>query len=297
MSLTRLRHAGLMAGAILLAAAAAGAQESASFPSNDADVTGGAPTMLSGQLYRAAGDGPFPAVVGMHGCGGMQRRDGAVSSIYAAWAEHLRANGFTVLLVDSFTPRQAADVCRTYLASVSPREVRPRDAYGALLYLQAQPFVHAGRVAVMGWSHGGGTMLFTVAPRMAGRPGRLPGGDFRAAVAMYPGWCRIQEHGAVWKPTLPMQVLLGADDDWTPPYPCVDMLKYARGRGAQIDLVVYPGARHGFDSLSTTPRTLEGISGAVRGRAPAVGGNAEARTNAYARVVEFLRHQLGEETR
>ena len=31
---------------------------------------------LTGYLYRPDGAGPFPAVVGLHGCGGLLRTDG-----------------------------------------------------------------------------------------------------------------------------------------------------------------------------------------------------------------------------
>jgi poly(3-hydroxybutyrate) depolymerase len=47
------------------------AEEIVRFPSADGDLTGGAPTMLSGRLLRPAGSGPHPAVVMLHGCGGL----------------------------------------------------------------------------------------------------------------------------------------------------------------------------------------------------------------------------------
>ena len=268
------------------------AQEKVEFPSNDADIAG-APTVIAGRLYRPEGAGPFPAVVGLHGCAGMLTRDGAsVSPTYAAWAEHLQANGFVVLLVDGFTPRRVTNVCGAPNPEASPDRVRTRDAYGALLHLQAQPFVRPDGVAVMGWSHGGGATLFTVAPVAPARPAALPNGDFRAAVAMYPGWCRVKEHGAQWKPAIPMLALLGGADDWTPPEPCLALLEGARSAGAPIEIGVYPGANHAFDSPAGT-RTLESVR-LPSGRSPTVGGDPAARADAYRRVVAFLRARLGE---
>jgi poly(3-hydroxybutyrate) depolymerase len=56
----------------------------------------GAP--LRGLLFRPKGEGPFPAVVLLHGCRGIQpyQRD---------WAGKLAEWGYVALLVDSFGPR------------------------------------------------------------------------------------------------------------------------------------------------------------------------------------------------
>jgi dienelactone hydrolase len=62
---------------------------------------------------------------------------------------------------------------------------RPKDAYAALQYLQAQPFVQPDRVGLMGWSQGGGTVLRTVNDKSIGRPATLAR-DFKAAVSFYP---------------------------------------------------------------------------------------------------------------
>lgn len=279
-----------MAGFLALQSAAVPAQEKIEFKSNDADIAGQA-TGIDGYLYRPEGAGPFPAVVGLHGCSGMLTRDrSAVTPIYAAWGEHLKRNGFVALLVDGFTPRNVTIVCGNPKPEVSPDRARPRDAYGALLHLQAQPFVRPGAIAVIGWSHGGGTTLYTVAPVSPGRPSS-PKGDFAAAIAFYPGWCRAKDQGAGWKPVMPMLALLGGADDWTPSEPCLALLESARSAGAAIDIVVYPGAHHAFDSPSGI-RTLESVK-LPSGRSPTVGGDPAARADAYRRVVEFLRARLG----
>jgi hypothetical protein len=58
------------AAAALFIASQAIAQEKVSLPSTDADLTGGAPTMITGYFYKPAGAGPFAAVVSMPGCDG-----------------------------------------------------------------------------------------------------------------------------------------------------------------------------------------------------------------------------------
>jgi dipeptidyl aminopeptidase/acylaminoacyl peptidase len=59
------------AGALFITSQAI-AQEKVSFPSTDGDLKGGTPTTITGYLYKPAGAGPFAAVVGLYGCGGLK---------------------------------------------------------------------------------------------------------------------------------------------------------------------------------------------------------------------------------
>ncbi len=53
--------------------------------------------MLKAVLFRPEGAGPFPAVVGLHGCAGLFDRGGAIARRYRDWAQHLVKAGFVVL--------------------------------------------------------------------------------------------------------------------------------------------------------------------------------------------------------
>ena len=69
-----------------------------SFQSSTATFGGGA-LILTGRLNKPDGEGPFPAIVLLHGCGGIQpKRD-------HRWAERLSGWGYVTLQVDSFWPR------------------------------------------------------------------------------------------------------------------------------------------------------------------------------------------------
>src|SRR5207245_7703734 len=103
----------------------------------------GKPLELVGHLRRPTGPGPFPAVILLHGCAGDWR------GIDSRWGVRLVEWGYVALSVDSFGPRGIKTVCG-YPTSDSPDHVF--DAYGALSFLAAQPFVVADRVAVMGVS-------------------------------------------------------------------------------------------------------------------------------------------------
>jgi dienelactone hydrolase len=272
--------------ALLLWSVGAHAQETVHFPSLDGS------TQLDGYLYRAAGQGRRPAVVGLHGCSGMfSRATGAISPIYREWAAELNRHGYVFLLVDSFRPRNQGEMCSTLGFELEVYRARPKDAYGALWYLQSQPFVRGDRIALAGWSQGGGATLFSIGNRSLGRPATLPQGDFRAAVAFYPGSCNIERQPSDWTSQIPLLVLMGAEDVWTPLAPCKTFLDGAIGRGASIETQIYPGAYHAFDAPNQYRLELP----AYRTRAgvvPIVGTDPAARQDALARVPAFLARHL-----
>src|SRR5436190_19884598 len=113
--------------ALLVWSLAARAQEAVHFPSLD-----GA-TPLDGYLYRPAGEGRYPAVVGLHGCSGMfSRATGGIGPLYREWAGELTRRGYVVLLVDSFRPRRHGETCSIDGFDLDLYRKRPRDAYAAL---------------------------------------------------------------------------------------------------------------------------------------------------------------------
>lgn len=214
---------------------------------------------IAGTLRKPNGDGPFPAVVLMHGCGGVQPGN-------ERWVTDLTKWGYVTLLVDSFGPRGLTEIC-TNLNRLSVTD-RTADAYGALAYLQTLPFVDKDQVTIMGWSHGGMVVLSTLWKH------RKPEtGGFRAGVAMYP-WC---QHYQLYAPTL---ILVGGADDWTPAVLC-DVFK----NHSMVELKVYRGAPHSFDNPGL-PRSYLGHS---------LGYDRGATADARDRVREFLgRHLRGQ---
>lgn len=275
---------------ILSLAGPAAAEETIRLPSFDSDLTGGAPTELSALLFRPAGPGPFPAVVMLHGCGGMWTASGKLGTRDRDWAERFSADGFAVLLVDSLTPRGLDSLCKVKKRPISPGRERARDAHGALAWLTAQSWVSAERIALIGWSNGGSTVLSTVDRAAPGRPKIGP--DFRLAVAFYPG-CRPSARSSRWRNRLPLAVLIGEADDWTPAAPCRDladrMIKAAKPGDAPLDLVVYPGAYHDFDHPKLPLRLHTGLSATADGSGNAhTGTDPAARADAIARVQALL---------
>ena len=268
---------------LLVASHPALAGESVVFPSLDGPLTGGKPTLLRGLLMKPDGVGPFPAIVALHGCNGLFNKEGALVAREAAWAQLLTSHGYVVLFPDSFGPRDVATDCEGRVRAWAERSY---DAYGALRYLQEQSFIVGERIGVMGWSHGGGTVIFAIAPSSVARPADLPKGDFRAAVAFYPAWC--SRLSTDWKPAIPFLLEIGAQDDSIQPAPCIERAESAQAAGAATQVKVYDGAVHDFDWPGDTPHTITSASGKVAH----YGVNDEARADALVRVLAFFDSRL-----
>ncbi len=280
--------------AFLLWGVHAGAQEQVHFDSTGAN---NATIVLTAHLYRPRGAGRFPAAVLMHGCGGLHSRStGNIAAKMRAWAEFLREQSYVVLLVDSFGPRGLEEIC-TQRGKLNSATTRSYDAYGALIYLQSLPFVNADRIALVGWSNGARAVLSALVENGRYRPASLPHGGFRAAIAFYPQ-CRVKyTESPVYRPYAPLLILIGELDDWTPAAHCVELARTAQAGGAAIEIVVYRGAHHSFDSPSSRVRYRPevrnrnkpgGCCGAT------VGSHAEARDKARQQVTRFLARHLRE---
>jgi dienelactone hydrolase len=256
--------------------AAAAAQELVEIPEGSAK--------LKAYLYRPSGNGPFPAIVALHGCGGLSGRSGPVSLRYRDWGERLAEAGFAVLFPDSFGSRGLASQCTVRERSVRTARERVADAVAARRWLQTHSWVVADRVSLLGWQNGAVAALWTV--RRRGTAGdNAP--DFRSAVALYPGCRRLAD--TEWSARVPTLLLVGAADDWAPSTPCEQMVAGARGRSAQTSIIVYPGAYAEFDHPNMPMRQLSGLAFSADGSGHAHSGtNPAARADAIKRVPEWL---------
>jgi dienelactone hydrolase len=241
--------------------------------------------MLDAVLYRPRGEGPFPAVIGLHGCGGLWNVAGQISARHHDWAMFLVGQGFVVLLPDSYRSRGLGNQCGVKDLKVRASRERVADTASMRNYLQARGDVKPASISLIGWSSGGSTVL------AAARADRKPGDgqpDLARAIAFYPA-CRLQAESVGFEARLPMLILMGDADDWTPPAPCDRLAKAARGRGENVDLVLYPGAVHDFDHPRRKLAERQGIAFTADGTGRArVGTDPVAREDAMRRVSEFL---------
>jgi dienelactone hydrolase len=185
-------------------------------------------TPLRGLLVRPEGEGPFPAVVLLHGCDGIQ-------PFQEQWAADLADWGYVALLTDSHGPRGGQGTCATWSSEV---DEQPFDAYGALAYLRGLSFVDPARIGAMGWDTGGHAVLQVVDEKGVQQHF---GERFAAGVTLYPTFTHVRRAGA------PLLILLGDEDD------CVPVAQVERGLRDidpgpfPIRLELLPGVGNGFD--------------------------------------------------
>lgn len=217
-----------------------------SAPAQDETVSGGrAPPTINeetigilrqhqaGSIILPQGTPPFPAVVVLHGCNG-------ISQNTHVWARRLASWGYAALVIDSFSSRGLTQVCDGSRALPGPE--RAKDVFAAAAYLRSRSDIDAGRIAVLGYSHGGWTALNASTEKNIEQAGVPP---FRAVVALYP-FCPIRVAPPL---ASDIQILIGDADDWAKASNCKTFVdKYAEDAPHRPALVIYPGAHHSFDA-------------------------------------------------
>ncbi len=263
-------------------AAAASALTPASTPA----ATSSATSVVTGAATSAAPPAAMaaPAVVLLHGCAGAYASSGKLNPRLRDYARALNAEGWHALVIDSLQSRGSGELCTQKLGTRAVTQTqRRRDALGALAWLAARPDVKADKLALLGWSNGGSTVL-------ASTNRRHP--EVRAAlvrpalaVAFYPG-CEA-DLKAGYEASAPLLLLVGEADDWTPAAPCMAL---AQQSGAEIES--YPGAVHGFDANTPVRHRADVPGGVNPGRGVHVGANPAAREASRKRMLEFMRAKL-----
>jgi dienelactone hydrolase len=209
-----------------MALCAASSTASAQTLALDATDVGGPGSRKAGELYMPAGAGPFPGVVLLQGCDGVNAND-------RAWARRLVGWGYAALIVDSFGPRGIGNICNR--GATVPASLRAADASEGARYLHTLPAVSGQRIGLIGFSHGAGGAL---------QASSGWGGAFAATIAFYP-LC------GAGTPSFSDDVLviMGGADDWTPSQRCADAVaRYPANAAHRPTLKVYAGGTHGFDS-------------------------------------------------
>ena len=211
---------------------------------------GGTAVTLAGQLrLPRAGNDRLPAVILLHGSGGY----GANMEV---WSRELNAIGIATFAVDSFTGRG--------LQTVSAEQGRLGrlnmilDAYAALGVLAAHPRVDPARIALMGFSRGGQSVLYAGMKRFHAMHGPQ-GAAFAAYLPFYPscGTAFREDEGLSGRP---VRIHHGSADDYVPVAPCRSYVERLQKAGQDVTLTEYPDAHHTFDN----PLLKEGPQPAAR---------------------------------
>jgi dienelactone hydrolase len=218
--------------------------------------------ILKAKLERPEGNGPFPAVIMMHGCSGD-------TPYLDPWGNRFVQWGYVVLRVDSLTPRKKQTFCDMPGPTTRPRA---QDAYDAKSYLVDLPFVDKQKIGLIGWSQGGSAALYAIDDLT---PIEKRGNPFQCAVSFYP-YCQ-----KIYKINAPLLILTGEKDDWCPSAIC-KKLPTERNLKYEITLKIYENANHCFD--------WEGLDILYKGHK--LKYNPEATNDAVSQVQNFLSKYL-----
>jgi dienelactone hydrolase len=199
-------------------------------------------TKLRAEVYTAT-PSPAPTVLILHGCGGVDEH-------HRDWARQIQAWGLNAVVIDSFRSRYVNSACERPM-NVSPLQ-RAVDAHLSAKWITEQPW-STHKIGVIGFSHGAWSTLHAATKEDALR--ELGASYLTSAVAFYP-YCGSAFH--FYNPGIPLQIHIGAADNWTPATLCKDL---ARRWQLGNQYVEYPNAHHGFDRINTD-QTIRGVGDA-----------------------------------
>jgi dienelactone hydrolase len=219
------------------------------------DRISGQPVTIAGELrIPKPGNDKLPAVVLLHGSGGI----GGAGSMIDEWSRELNQLGIATFAIDSFAARGLVSTVMDQ--SQLGRLNMVADAYRALDLLAKHSRIDANRVAVMGFSRGGQSALYSAMNRLYGALGPANNLRFAAHIAFYPD-CTTTYSADTDVSDKPIRILHGSVDDYNPVAPCrayVERLTKAR---KDVKLIEYPDAYHVFDApVFRTPVTLKGAT-------------------------------------
>jgi dienelactone hydrolase len=205
-------------------------------------------TIYVPESYKTS-DGLLPAVVLNHTIGG-------VSAHLRVHAKALLDAGFAVLVVDSYSSRNA----RPGSVALPPSDIA-KDAYDALAHLHAQTYVDKTRIYQSGYSLGAYAAALLASPE--GASILKSQGRFRATVANY-GTCTFGD-GKVdllsADSDRPILLLMAELDIETPPKYCFPRLDEMKAAGKPVQWHVYPKASHGWDKAENNGYVYRAANG------------------------------------
>lgn len=227
----------------------------------------------------ATADGPVPAAIFLHGCGGQR-------SVQEDYAAGLLAAGYGVVLVDSNSARGIGRFAAMTQVCTAQRlwgQERAADIPAAIAIASETPGIDADRLALIGWSHGGWTLLEALAyaaegraaPSLSPQPDRaLPG--VRAAIGLYP-YCGfpVRADGGEFGAGIPLYVILGGRDVVAPARDCQRLVIRAAESGRRFGYEYWPEVTHAFDERNGPPD-------------PRMRYDADAAQRARARIISWL---------
>jgi len=193
------------------------------------------------------GDGPFPAVLLLHACfGNLGHVD--------RWARTLQSHGYVAVVVNSMAARglnghfDNVSVCS---GLVLRPDDRARDITLSIDKLARLDRVDTARIGVIGFSHGGWTVLEYLG-QADNAATEVGSGAARAAVisvvVVYP-YCGGEVESGLhrWPNDVRVLMLLAENDRTVGTTTCQNIARDLSAQGHAVTLYIYPDVEHGYD--------------------------------------------------
>jgi dienelactone hydrolase len=245
---------------------------------------------INGELYLPkSASGPMPAMVVVHGSGGMMMESG---QHVRDWAMLFQRWGVAALVIDGFLPR---GVSETYSNQDRlPYWYDVADGLAALKLLAADPRFDRNRIGIIGFSRGGRVAVDTALESLR-RAMIRDGARYALHIAFYaPGTGQLRDRAT---DRSPMLWLHGEADNYVPVGPAREYADWFRGMGNPVTFVAYPGAYHDFDvagavtgysKLVQTARNCDSVFDIASGRVLRLDHNTNP-TNDPAALLAYLK--------
>jgi len=198
-----------------------------------------------GDLFLPKGaraDNPVPAMVILHGSGGIQ--DGREYD----YAQLFNENGIAAFVVDYYEPRGVTDATPYVVKTMAATEVDVMsDAYSALKILGTHPAIDKTRIGVTGYSYGGMATRYVLDDRLKNimAPDVPP---FALHMDIY-GPCH-QTLGHTGTTGAPYLAIHGDKDNSVDPALCQEVYKDLEAGGSKVESHVIAGAGHAWENAA-----------------------------------------------
>lgn len=206
--------------------------------------------LVEARLYLPASDqsfGPMPAVIFLHGAGGVQQ----VREV--AYARQLAAQGVAAMVIDVFGNRRDIATGFTQRVLNITEAMYLADAFAGLRYLAGRDDIDGSRVALIGFSYGGMAATYAAYRQVADL--YQPGGPWFAAHVAYYAPC-IADFDRNETTGRPMLMMWGSADAIVDPVRCDATADGLRAGGSAVETVTFDGAFHQWDGGFSVPRTI-----------------------------------------
>ncbi len=211
---------------------------------------------IDGLIYKPDGNGPFEAVVMLHGAGG-------IFPYQLDWARQLYDEGYVVLFVDSYCKRKL--LCEHDSPDNDPKRrkavnrwkdiappQRSADSFAAFEYLVQQDFVKKDKISLMGFSWGATSGMMSIDPRVKELFSPANGG-FHSLIAMYPNSKYWTVMGRMWRGitniniAIPTLILAGEKDEAESIDVYKELQQLAEKNTYPLSVILYPDSYRKFD--------------------------------------------------